>query len=200
MADDDGLEVTSLHEASQTPAAADGVAMPLPSSIGRYRVERLLGQGGFGLVYLAYDDQLDRHVAIKVPHANLFARPEQARLDRAEARTVANLDHPAIVPVHDVGSTVEAPIFVVSKYVEGSDLATLLHTARLTHVQAAEAHGGGGRRLAPPATPKAWSTATSSRATFCSTSTRGRSSSILVSRCTRKTSAAAPATWERRPT
>src|SRR3954470_23453821 len=45
-----------------------------PTQIGRYRVERLLGQGGFGLAYLAHDDRLQRLVAVKVPHAHLVAR------------------------------------------------------------------------------------------------------------------------------
>ena len=46
-----------------------------PTQIGRYRVEKVLGKGGFGLVYLAHDDQLQRLVAIKVPHAHLVSRP-----------------------------------------------------------------------------------------------------------------------------
>jgi len=77
------------------------VEPPKPDRIGRYRVERLLGKGGFGLVYLAYDEELDRPVAVKVPHAKLVSRPEDAEAYRSEARTVANLDHPNIVPVND---------------------------------------------------------------------------------------------------
>jgi hypothetical protein len=50
-------------------------ATPSPERIGRYRIERVLGQGGFGLVFLAHDDQLSRLVAIKVPHARLLAGP-----------------------------------------------------------------------------------------------------------------------------
>ena len=93
-----------------TPETADapGVnAAPAqqPQQIGRYRVEKILGQGGFGLVYLAHDDQLQRLVAIKVPHRKLVDRPEAAEAYLTEARTVANLDHPNIVSVHDVGST-----------------------------------------------------------------------------------------------
>ena len=94
-------------------------AIEVPASIGRYRVERLLGQGGFGLVFLAHDEQLDRQIAVKVPHARLIERPEDAELYLAEARTVALLDHPHIVPVYDVGGTAERPCFIVSKYVEG---------------------------------------------------------------------------------
>jgi serine/threonine protein kinase len=49
-----------------------------PSHVGRYRVERLLGEGGFGRVYLAYDEQLQRLMAVKVPHRQLVGRPEDA--------------------------------------------------------------------------------------------------------------------------
>src|SRR4051794_15060952 len=75
---------------------------PTPQRIGRYRVEKILGQGGFGLVYLAHDEQLQRLVAVKVPHPSLISRPEDAQAYLTEARTVAALDHPNIVPVHDV--------------------------------------------------------------------------------------------------
>src|SRR5438067_1539987 len=76
-----------------------------PERIGRYRIERVLGKGGFGLVYLAHDEQLNRPVAIKVPHAQVVAEAGDAQAYLTEARTVANLDHPHIVPVYDVGST-----------------------------------------------------------------------------------------------
>src|SRR6266852_9656557 len=103
-----------------------------PSQIGRYRIEKVLGKGGFGLVYLAHDDQLQRLVAIKVPHRNLVDRLEDAEAYLTEARTVANLDHPNIVPVHDVGSTPDCPCFVVSKYIDGVDLSARLKQSRLS--------------------------------------------------------------------
>lgn len=102
-----------------------------PAAIGRYRVEKLLGRGGFGLVYLAYDDQLQRQVAIKVPHTRLVTRGDQAEAYLAEARTVANLDHPQIVPVYDVGSTADFPCYVVSKYIDGTDLTSSIKQSRL---------------------------------------------------------------------
>ena len=109
----------------------------LPTQIGRYRVERLLGEGAFGAVYLAHDDQLKRAVAIKVPHANLISRPEDAQAYLLEAQTLASLDHPHIVPVHDVGSTDEYPCFVVSKYIEGTDLAERIKHDPPSHTDAA---------------------------------------------------------------
>ena len=78
------------------PATVEEVAAEQPQHIGRYRVEHLLGQGGFGLVYLAHDDQLQRLVAVKVPHPERVKTPEDAQAYLTEARTVASLDHPNI--------------------------------------------------------------------------------------------------------
>jgi serine/threonine protein kinase len=104
----------------------------LPPFVGRYRIERQLGKGGFGVVYLAHDDQLQRLVAIKVPHPERVAQPEDAEAYLTEARTVANLDHPNIVPVYDVGGTEQFPCFVVSKYIDGIDLSRQLEQSRLS--------------------------------------------------------------------
>src|ERR1700722_19265902 len=114
------------------PTTGNEAGSATPERIGRYRVERMLGQGGFGIVYLAHDDQLQRLVAIKVPHSKLVDRPEAAEAYLTEARTVANLDHPNIVPVHDVGSTEDCPFFIVSKYIDGTDLAKRLKQSRLS--------------------------------------------------------------------
>ena len=123
------------HGNSISPADA---ASAHPKQIGRYRIERVLGKGGFGLVYLAQDEQLNRRVAIKVPHAKLISKPEDAEAYLAEARTVANLDHPGIVPVYDVGSTQDCPCYVVSKYIEGTNLSAKLKESRLKYRDAAE--------------------------------------------------------------
>src|SRR5439155_8301002 len=109
--------------AQSEPPASDLVAVETPPQIGRYRVERILGEGGFGRVYLAHDDKLNRPVAIKVPHRKLIARPEDAETYLTEAQNAANLDHPHIVPVYDVGGTEHCPCFIVSKFIEGSSLA-----------------------------------------------------------------------------
>ena len=139
MRDGDPLEATANYDAAAdewptdgAPAAAEMASAHLPEHIGRYRIERVLGKGGFGLVYLAHDDQLSRPVAIKVPHRELVDRLEDAEAYLTEARTVANLDHPHIVPVFDVGSTEQFPCFVVSKFIDGTDLATRLKQSRLS--------------------------------------------------------------------
>jgi serine/threonine protein kinase len=104
----------------------------------RYKVLKVLGEGGFGIVYLAYDEQLQRQVAIKVQHPRLADRPEVAPAYLAEARAVATLDHANIVPVYDFGSTPEWPCFMVSKYIEGTNLAARLKQGRLSLHEAVE--------------------------------------------------------------
>src|SRR6266849_2275005 len=126
-------EKTGAYQPDASAAPPDDAApAEHPGRIGRYRIDCVLGQGGFGLVYLAHDDQLQRRVAIKVPHRKLVDRPKAAEAYLTEARTVANLDHPNIVPVHDVGCTDEFPCYVVSKYIDGTDLATRLKQSRLS--------------------------------------------------------------------
>ena len=131
----DPIQTVDEPEREQaTPVAADST----PQHIGRYRVERILGKGGFGLVYLAHDEQLQRPVAVKVPHRRLVSRPEDAEAYLTEARTVANLDHPNIVPVYDVGSTEDFPCFVVSKFIEGSTLAQRIKANRPSVAEAVQ--------------------------------------------------------------
>ncbi len=134
----EGETVTRTIEGMLTTPAISIAPAVLPERVGRYRVEKLLGRGGFGLVYLARDEQLSRAVAVKVPHADRVSRPEDAEPYLAEARTVANLEHAHIVPVYDVGSTAEHPFFVVSKYIEGTDLAKKIKESRLALGQAVQ--------------------------------------------------------------
>ena len=109
-----------------------------PATIGRYQVIERLGQGGFGRVYLAFDTELDRRVAIKVPKSERISRSEDVETYLSEARALARLDHPHIVPVHDVGRTEDGVCYVVSKFVEGSDLAERMRRGRLPFAEVAE--------------------------------------------------------------
>ena len=101
-----------------------------PTQIGRYRVIRLLGKGGFGHIYLAHDADLKRSVAIKVPRPERVLNPEVVEAYLNEARILASLDHPHIVPVYDVGRSDDGLCFVVSKFIEGSDLAIKIKEGR----------------------------------------------------------------------
>src|SRR5262245_32588524 len=147
MSEPDQTRYTAVPQTGP-PLAADPVVpaleagvVTLPERIGRYRLVKLLGEGGFGRVYQAHDEELGRPVAIKVPHRQRIARPEDVEAYLAEARILASLDHPHIVPVYDVGRTGDGLCFVVSKFIEGSDLARKLREGRFSFAQAAELAG-----------------------------------------------------------
>ena len=88
---------------------------------GRYTVLRELGRGGMGVVYLAEDHDLGRTVALKVFHLDDVDPALRERL-RQEARTLASLEHPNIVPVYDLGAAADGRLFYTMKYVEGQRL------------------------------------------------------------------------------
>src|SRR5512144_1936568 len=92
---------------------------------GEYSLERELGRGGMGVVYLARDVQLDRDVAIKVLPTHLAHTPAARERFVREARTAAGLSHPHIVPIHRVGEAGGFVFFVMS-YVEGETLGERL--------------------------------------------------------------------------
>jgi serine/threonine-protein kinase len=74
------------------------------SRIGRYAVLRALGAGGMGVVYAAYDEELDRKVAVKLLRAAGPARPEQRTRVQREAQAMARVSHPNVVSVYEVGA------------------------------------------------------------------------------------------------
>jgi hypothetical protein len=87
----------------------------------RYRLDCLIGEGGFGRVWKGFDLQLQRPVAIKLPRSDRLAGPDQLAGLLAEAQRVAQLRHPGIVPVHDVGLH-DKSRFIVSELIQGIDL------------------------------------------------------------------------------
>jgi serine/threonine-protein kinase len=94
---------------------------------GEYSLQRELGRGGMGVVYLARDVQLDRDVAIKVLPTHLARDPVARERFLREARMAAGLSHPHIVPIHRVGEAAGFVFFVMS-YVEGETLGDRLRT------------------------------------------------------------------------
>lgn len=108
----------------------------MPEYFGRYRVTGKLGTGHFGQVYSAYDEELHRQVAIKVPRRK-FSLAGNDDGYAVEARILARLDHPNIVPVYDIERMDDGRLLIVSKFIEGSNFAVKLKNGRLGHAEAA---------------------------------------------------------------
>jgi serine/threonine protein kinase len=109
------------HAASLDPAAE---TPPAVGSIGSYRVERRLGGGGMGEVFLAHDIRLGRRVAIKRIRQGLAPAGQSERF-RREARAAARLSHPAIVQIYDLLED-GSGLAIIMEYVDGSTLARLV--------------------------------------------------------------------------
>ena len=92
---------------------------------GKYRIERLLGKGGMGAVFLAHDVTLEREVAIKVLPPDVAQDDQVVRRFQQEAKTAAKLDHPNIIPIYRVESEGGLNYFVM-KYIQGTSLEDLL--------------------------------------------------------------------------
>ena len=100
-----------------------------PAAFGRYQVRNALGAGAFGAVYLGHDTQLDRPVAIKVLRGGYDVPQAEAERFLREARRLAQLSHPGIVTVHDVGLD-GGQVYLVSDFLEGPDLGRWLRDNR----------------------------------------------------------------------
>jgi serine/threonine-protein kinase len=123
----DDAQVRSL-EAELTPESTQGSGMAafppehrFLAGWPRYRVERLLGSGGMGTVFLAFDPTLDRRVALKLLHRN---DPEQTARFLREARAQARVEHPNVCQVYEVGE-VEGRPYIAMQHIEGKNLADL---------------------------------------------------------------------------
>ncbi len=111
-----------MSTSGATPTAdARAQANEMPAHIGRYEILERLGEGGFGRVYLANDPQLQRKVAIKVPRRKWLASEKKIEAVLHEARSAAQLKHPALVAVHDVQQDGDE-VYIVQEYVDGHDL------------------------------------------------------------------------------
>ncbi|MEZ6057885.1 MAG: protein kinase [Planctomycetaceae bacterium] len=120
----------------QQSGKLETTVMSVPQAFGRYEVRGMLGEGGFGTVYLGYDTQLDRQVAIKAPRLDVKSAVTQQQF-LAEARQLAKLNHTGIVSVFDVG--IEGrQCYIVSSYLDGESLAAKLKNQRYTWQESAQ--------------------------------------------------------------
>ena len=93
-----------------------------PAQVGRFQVRQCLGWGTFGTVYRAYDPQLDREVALKVPKPEVLDRPGRVERFLREGRAAARLRHPHIIPVFEAGQDGKN-YYIASAFIEGNSLA-----------------------------------------------------------------------------
>ncbi len=107
-----------------------------PTKIGRYEIRGELGRGGMATVYRAYDPSFEREVAIKVLPRELLHDPQFQERFRREIKTIAALEHPAIVPVYDVGEEDGVPYFVM-RYMSGGSLTQWINRGKFSLEDAA---------------------------------------------------------------
>ena len=128
------LNVTSWmseEDGGSPPAPSAPTAPPTLPLGGRYRLDGKIGEGGFAEVWKGYDLELRRAVAVKRPRLTGSGKTDHLERFVAEARRVAGLKHPGVVPVFDVGRDGDAA-YIVSELVEGGSLAERIVTARPT--------------------------------------------------------------------
>jgi eukaryotic-like serine/threonine-protein kinase len=136
----DALEMLTQLDGA-TPTGSNGASrvgqQPVPEQIGPYRVERELGVGGFGVVYRAYDQQVKRHVALKVLHSGRLNQVEAVERFHREACAIARLRHAGIVQLYEY-SREGPPYYLVTEYVDGVDLRTWSGRQLATHQEIAD--------------------------------------------------------------
>jgi eukaryotic-like serine/threonine-protein kinase len=98
-------------------------------SVSHYRILEMLGAGGMGVVYKAFDTKLDRHVALKFLPTHLRGNEELKRRLKEEARAASTLDHPNIVVIHDIGETQDGDVFIAMAFHEGATLRDRIRAA-----------------------------------------------------------------------
>lgn len=120
------LDATSSAE-DQRPkrAVPPGSTKPLPETIGQFKVRKQLGQGTFGVVYLAYHSFLDIQVAVKMLRAEALSSAQAVERFLREAKLLAKMDHPNVLRVYDAGRHGE-DYYIAADFIPGNDLAEVI--------------------------------------------------------------------------
>lgn len=134
----DDAETLAITRAIKKPAKkSSGPASGSRQYLGRYRIERELGRGAMGIVYLGFDPKISRKVAIKTLHYNQFAPSEVPAVKERffrEAAAAGKLRHPNIVTIYDAGEEADLA-YIAMDYVEGDSLAAHVRKDRLLDVE-----------------------------------------------------------------
>ena len=131
-----GQTFAAENDATRRWAQPAEMAASQPRTLGPLQLLEKLGEGAFGAVWKAHDTRLDRIVAVKIPRRGQL-EPEEVGKFLREARAAAQLQHPNIVGVHEVGQQGET-VYIVSDCIDGCSLAKWLHERQPTERQAAE--------------------------------------------------------------
>jgi len=126
---DDSNAKTFRHERMSASQLGDlpRKTLSIGDRVGRYLVLSSVGAGGMGVVFAAYDPQLDRKIALKLLRSGLAGSSKDARTRlRREAQAIAQLSHPNVVSVYDVGTTDDGDLYIAMEFVEGDTLTTWL--------------------------------------------------------------------------
>ncbi len=130
---EDFLERSAIRVAAENMADEQSARIEselIGRNIGAYRIESVIGSGGMGDVYLAFDNKLHRRIALKILPSEYTKDDERVKRFRLEARAISALNHPNIVTVYDVG-TFEGVNFIATEFVEGNTLRELIGKPRI---------------------------------------------------------------------
>ena len=137
-----------------------------------HRILGIAGRGGMGVVYRALQLDLDRPVALKLIAPQLAEDPDFRERFVRESRAAASIDHPNVIPIYYTGESDDGALYIAMRYVEGSDLRTLVRAEQRLDPAARRVHRlPGGAARSTRRTRAASSTATSSPPTSCSAPT-----------------------------
>jgi eukaryotic-like serine/threonine-protein kinase len=131
--DSEARPIAAAEAGTTAERSPEETAFVLPRRVGRYPVKAVIGRGGLGVVLRATDPELGREIAIKIIRPKHRDEHDIVAGFLEEARVTSQLQHPGIVPIHEVGRTADGLPFFTMKIVEGETLALLLRRRRFPH-------------------------------------------------------------------